>query len=120
MTCQDRKHGLEYSMKDMLTPMQPVWKKILDDDPDLRIVIYSGDDDAVCATLGTQYWMYDDKWGLEVTNQWRAWDVDGQVAGFRVDFGLMSLITVHGAGHMVPVTQPDRGLELFRRFVMDE
>ena len=33
--------------------MWALYKKLLDESPDIRILVFSGDDDAVCATAGT-------------------------------------------------------------------
>ena len=40
-----------------------------------------------------------------------------QVAGYRVEFEGLSLTTVHGAGHLVPATRPEPGLEVLRKFL---
>lgn len=34
-----------------------------------KALIYSGDDDAICATLGTQYWL-DNTFGDKIRNDW--------------------------------------------------
>jgi hypothetical protein len=49
---------LNYNQTDVLQPMQPIYTALLLSNPELRMVIFSGDDDSVCATLGTQHWMY--------------------------------------------------------------
>ena len=75
----------------------------------------------VCATLGTQQWI----WGLNLneTTTWAPWKFvdaqdDGQTAGFVTKFeGGMSFATVHGAGHMVPGDQPARALDMITKFV---
>ena len=84
-------------------------------------------DDAVCATLGTQQFI----WDLNRTtlSPWQPWYMhDGpmpcpgpackQVAGFTVKFDGLSLVTVHGAGHLVPATRPAQGLEVLRRYLI--
>ena len=105
----------------------PVYKKLLNVTPPLRMVIMSGDDDSVCATLGTQQFI----WDLNRTtlSPWQPWYMhDGpmpcpgpackQVAGFTVKFDGLSLVTVHGAGHLVPATRPAQGLEVLRRYLI--
>lgn len=42
-----------------------------------------------------------------------------QVAGYVTKFDNMTFATVRGAGHMVPYTQPERGLYLFGNFISD-
>ena len=59
--------------------MSPYYKYLIDGGYDLKILIYSGDADSVCATSGTQTWMYD--LGYEVVDEWKPWTVDKQVSG---------------------------------------
>lgn len=49
---------------------------------------------------------------------WRAWYHKEQVAGWVVEYeeGL-SLVTVRGAGHQVPIFAADRSLALFSHFL---
>ncbi|CAE8637434.1 unnamed protein product, partial [Polarella glacialis] len=114
--------GAGYNVTDTNLPMMPVWQELIKNG-DLNIMIYSGDDDSVCATMGTQQFV----WGLGYSSKgtWQPWNVDGQVAGFRTDFevpsknglGAFTFTTVHGAGHMVPATQPARSLALLGAFL---
>ena len=96
--------------------MMPVWQWLVKN-AKLKMMIYSGDDDSVCATLGTQQFIWD--LGLKPTAvNWKPWQVDGQVAGFLTVFeGNLALATVHGAGHMVPQTRPAQSLALIKSFI---
>lgn len=111
--------GNKYSQTDVKEAMMPVYKWLFKNAPELSILVMSGDDDAVCATLGTQQWVWD--MGVEVADKWAPWKLDGQVSGFRVSFGkngsAFSLVTVHGAGHMVPATRPAQGLQVFTNYL---
>lgn len=89
----------------------------------------SGDDDSVCATLGTQQWLWDA--GMAVKEPWAPWYMkdgpgcpDGpackQIAGYSVVFDGLSFVTVHGAGHLVPATRPAQGLQVLRDFLADK
>lgn len=40
-----------------------------------------------------------------------------QVGGYVTEYDGLTLATVRGAGHMVPYTQPVRGLHLFKSFI---
>ena len=80
--------------------------------PALKIWVYSGDDDSVCATAGDQEWIWD--FGA-VGKAWVPWHVDGQVAGWVTHLKGFVYSTVHGAGHMVPSTRPRFALELLVR-----
>jgi len=116
-----------YSDVDTAAPMMPIYSKLIGKGYGLRITVFSGDDDAVCATRGTQQWIWD--LGLAVTKPWSPWLMnDGpgceggpacrQVAGYQAQFEGLSFVTVHGAGHLVPATRPAAGLAVFRNFLM--
>ena len=111
-------------VRSVAAPMMPVYKRLLAHGG-LKMAIMSGDDDSVCATLGTQQFIWD--LGLKVLFPWSPWFMeDGptcpgpackQVAGYAVRFEGLSLITVHGAGHLVPATRPAQGLTVLTRFL---
>jgi carboxypeptidase C (cathepsin A) len=117
-------HTTKYQMADKMLPMEKYYRTLLNSKthPDLRILVYSGDDDSVCGTIGTQKWIYD--LGFPVDNLWTTWMVDGQTAGysttFKTPFGKDSrfaFMTVHGAGHEVPTYKPKEALDLFQRYL---
>lgn len=116
--------AIDYSIDDVNSPMMPVWSWILKNS-DLDVMIYSGDDDSVCATLGTQQFIWNGIDGVKAVEgkEWKVWQVEGQNAGFASDFAVegsratFRFVTVHGAGHMVPATQPERSLALLKIFL---
>jgi serine carboxypeptidase-like clade 2 len=81
----------------------------------LHIVVYSGDVDAVVPITGTRRWI--ESLDQPIKKRWHPWVYENQVAGFKEDYGGLSLLTVRGAGHMVPYSQPARALALFRLFL---
>jgi len=109
----------QYSQTDVIKPMMPVYQWLIEHAPELNILVYSGDDDAVCATLGTQQWVWD--LGYPVAEPWAPWKMDGQLSGFRVSFGkngsAFQFATVHGAGHMVPATRPAQALQVLSNYL---
>ena len=111
--------GNHYSQTDVAKPMMPYYDWLIKNAPHLRILVYSGDDDAVCATLGTQQWVWD--LGQPVSSEWAPWKMNGQVTGFHVSFGVngsaFHFATVHGAGHMVPATRPAASLQVLENFL---
>ena len=95
---------------------------------ELKILIFSGDDDSVCGVHGTQYWldrMDEYGWSVDEDNEWVPWEYDQQLAGYSTTYltqnGDVALYfyTVRTAGHMVPQTQPDRGLGILRKFLYE-
>ena len=98
-----------YSPTDVYAAMMPIYKKLIATSK-IRILVYSGDDDAICATAGAQLWI----WGMGTpTEAWKPWFSRGQVAGYTVNFPGMRFSTVHGAGHMVPSTRPQQVTKLY-------
>ncbi len=99
ITWEECSTTIKYDLRDFFLPMEPLYQWLLDGHYGLKMLVYSGDDDSVCGTWGTQKWM----WGLKrkaLTN-WLPWrDSDGQLAGYVTQFrGNLTLATVHGAGH---------------------
>jgi hypothetical protein len=47
----------------------------------LKILVYSGDDDSICSTIGTQMWIWDLTANKEggVVDKWKPWKTKGQV-----------------------------------------
>jgi carboxypeptidase C (cathepsin A) len=115
----------KYHTADKMLPMEKYYPQILNSKthPSLRILVYSGDDDSVCGTVGTQRWIYD--LGFPVSSLWDTWFVDGQTAGFitkfqtdgKRDASRFAFMTVHGAGHEVPTYKPKEAFDLFRMFL---
>jgi len=93
----------------------------------LNMLVYSGDDDSVCSTAGTQEWIYD--LGVEPVQEhlWKVWKANGQTAGYVKHFDLgdetdatFTFATVHGAGHEVPAYRPIEALQMFKIYLRGE
>ena len=123
----------KYQLADKMLPMEKYYPKILNSKthPWLRVLVYSGDDDSVCGTIGTQRWIYD--LGFSIAKSWDTWYVDGQTAGYITNFktekyingrkindivsSRFVFVTVHGAGHEVPTYKPREAFELFSMYL---
>lgn len=81
----------------------------------LRIWIYSGDTDGRVPVTSTRYSI--NEMGLRIREGWRAWFHKEQVAGWVVEYQGLTLATVRGAGHQVPVFAPQQSLSLFSHFL---
>lgn len=109
---------LRYDTGDRHHDMTPIYNYLIDGGYDLNILVMSGDDDAVCATIGTQDWI----WGLgyEVSGKaWQSYTVNEQVGGYLTKWAntKMALATVHGAGHEVPTYKPDVAFWLWENYL---
>lgn len=92
----------------------PIIRKLMN--AGLRIWIYSGDTDGRVPVTSTRYSI--NKMGLKIKKEWRAWFHKSQVAGWVETYeGGLTLATVRGAGHQVPVIAPQQSLSLFSHFL---
>jgi len=109
--------GLRYPQADQNVGMESIYQYLLTHS-DIKIMIYSGDNDAVCATAATQLFLWDMNW-IPLT-YWEPWYTNGQTSGYVTKFSNGFVFkTVHGAGHMVPATRPEQALALFEDFLFD-
>ncbi|XP_076940259.1 serine carboxypeptidase 1-like [Bidens hawaiensis] len=83
----------------------------------IRVWIYSGDTDGRVPVTSSRYSV--NKLKLPVETAWRPWYCNKEVGGYVVGYkkGVV-LITVRGAGHMVPSHQPERALAMISSFLI--
>ena len=98
-------------------------KNILTSSDNIRILIYSGNNDLVCAYSGTRYWIYNKLNKTQTGNiktNWTKWHINGEVAGWYQLWDKLSFVVVKDAGHEVPEYQPIRAYSLFKRFINND
>nr|XP_025877058.1 serine carboxypeptidase-like 7 isoform X2 [Oryza sativa Japonica Group] len=84
-----------------------------------RVLVYSGDHDSVVPFLGTQAWVR--SLNYPIVDDWRAWHIDGQSAGFTITYANdLTFATVKGGGHTAPEYQPERCLAMFGRWISEK
>ncbi|EEC78874.1 hypothetical protein OsI_19232 [Oryza sativa Indica Group] len=81
----------------------------------LLLFIGSGDTDAVVPLTATRYSI--DALGLPTTVSWYPWYDAMKVGGWSQVYKGLSLVTVRGAGHEVPLHRPRQALILFKHFL---
>jgi len=117
---------VKYEYLDKMLPMEHYYNKLLNSvsNKNLRILVYSGDDDSVCGTIGTQKWIWDLGYPVKQTEMWKVWKIDGQTAGYITQFDTpfskdsrLTFATVHFAGHEVPTYKPKEAFYLFKAFL---
>jgi len=110
---------IDYSDKDLFTPMLDVYADLFRNAASLKILIYSGDIDAIVSVTGTRNWV--GNLGLPIKEKWRPWmDAEKQVGGYTIKYSGLTFASVRGSGHMVPWAQPMRSFDLFSRFLKDQ
>ena len=82
----------------------------------MRVWLFSGDWDDVVPFTDTEKNV--DKLNKEKLGEWSSWSVGDQHAGFyQLYQNKFNVITVKGAGHMVPVAKPKASFQLFYNFI---
>ena len=126
---------VKYELKDKMKSVVHIYKELIDDkEADIRILIYSGDDDSVCATGYTQHIVFDIL-NYKIDSYWKLWKVDGQSSGYITQFNThlinhldnhldnqskLAFSTVHFAGHEVPAYKPKEAFVLFNAFINND
>lgn len=109
--------GLTYSTLDTQLPVLYVYERAFYE-TNLKILVYSGDNDAIVPYTGTRMWI--EKLGRPVVNDHHQWFVDTngmQVGGWATQYDKFTFTTVRGAGHMVPYMKPHRALHMIQTFL---
>lgn len=114
---------LRYNRADGAVSMVPIYKYLIEGNFGLRILVYSGDDDGVCGTVGTQKWI----WNLgnklsSINDEWQPYLFHNQLAGYYTVWkeSKMGFVTIRGAGHEVPTYKPKVSLDLWARYLLGE
>ncbi|GLT88888.1 hypothetical protein SLE2022_068970 [Rubroshorea leprosula] len=96
--------------------MLPIYRELIA--AGLRIWVYSGDTDAVVPVTATRYSI--DALKLPTITNWYPWYDNGKVGGWSQVYKGLTLVTVTGAGHEVPLHRPRQAYILFRSFLEDK
>jgi carboxypeptidase C (cathepsin A) len=90
----------------------------------LRILIYNGlEDGKDCNFLSTNLLFNDLSWpGKKKFSQapTNVWKLNGQVAGYAKESKLLTQVKIRGAGHLAPIDQPERVMDIFKHFINEE
>ncbi|GLJ15423.1 hypothetical protein SUGI_0253140 [Cryptomeria japonica] len=104
---------LEKYWKDSPRSMLPIYQELIQ--AGIRIWVFSGDTDAVVPVTATRYSI--DALKLPTLVNWYPWYDKGEVGGWTQIYKGLSLVTVRGAGHEVPLHQPRKAFILFNAFL---
>jgi len=114
---------INYSTADGQVSMVPIYQYLINGGYNLNILVYSGDDDSVCATIGTQAWIWGLGYSLQRGSTWVQQLLDGQPVGYLTRWAKstkLAFLTVHDAGHEVPTYKPKVALDLFTKYLNGE
>ncbi|WOL03248.1 hypothetical protein Cni_G11968 [Canna indica] len=94
----------------------PIYSKLIK--AGLRIWIYSGDTDGRVPVIGSRYCA--EALGLPLKSQWQPWFLNHQVGGRFVEYQGLTMVTVRGAGHLVPLNKPEEALVLINSYLRNQ
>ncbi|CAI8606369.1 unnamed protein product [Vicia faba] len=81
----------------------------------ISIWLFSGDTDGRVPITSTRYSI--NSLNLPIHTAWRPWYNYKEVGGYLIGYKGLTLLTVRGAGHMVPSYQPQRALTMISSFL---
>ena len=104
---------------------QPAVRLLPDLLSEMRIVLFSGEQDLICNHVGTEELINNLAWnggrGFELSDGvWaprRTWTFDGQPAGIYQEARNLTYVLFHNASHMVPFDFPRRSRDMLDRFM---
>jgi len=100
--------------QDSAATVLPIYQELLA--AGLRLWVFSGDADSVVPTTGSRYGLASLE--LPVVVPWFSWYNKEQVGGREIVYkGNLTLVTVRGAGHEVPLLRPVEFLQVFGSFL---
>jgi len=109
-TCSDT---INTNWGDAPRSMLPIYKELIA--AGLRIWVFSGDTDAVVPLTATRYSI--NALGLPTAVSWYPWYDVQEVGGWSQVYEGLTLVTVRGAGHEVPLHRPRQALVMFQQFL---
>ena len=98
---------------DLLTDMRPQVIKILERQPNLKVLFYYGDKDYICnwngglSVLDSLEWSHKTQFNEA---KWKKWVVNGKEAGEFKEAKNLVFLKVFDSGHMVPMDTPEAAL----------
>ncbi|KAI6191132.1 Lysosomal protective protein [Aphelenchoides bicaudatus] len=100
-----------------------VFDDIINSGYPMRLLIYNGDVDNACNFVGDQWFIEKTvaRNNLTVAKKHLNWNMRGVIAGyvkqFKKDDVTIDLVTVKGAGHLVPTDRPEAAYQMIRNFI---
>ncbi|RLN28058.1 hypothetical protein C2845_PM05G02160 [Panicum miliaceum] len=81
-----------------------------------RALVYSGDLDLTIPFSGTHAWIR--SFNFSIADDWRAWHLDGQAAGFTIKYANnLTFATVKGGRHAAPGNRPKECFAMAKRWL---
>eukprot|EP01129_Flabellula_baltica_P003071 TRINITY_DN12919_c0_g1_i1.p1 TRINITY_DN12919_c0_g1~~TRINITY_DN12919_c0_g1_i1.p1 ORF type:complete len:469 (-),score=88.71 TRINITY_DN12919_c0_g1_i1:27-1391(-) len=110
----------EHLIRDWLVTTRPQLEVLINN---YKVLIYNGQNDLILGPplcenfLRTLNWDHQSEYLNAKKIIWKIKETDRYVAGFAREVGNFRQVIVRDAGHMVPLDQPERALDMIERFV---
>jgi hypothetical protein len=101
-------YSLKYSYADSAISTAPIYQYLIDGGYGLNIMVYSGDDDSVCATIGTQEWVRGCIIFIKMTDRYLTSDM-----GIRLHIIWLSVGAIHSGRSNCWIYNQMEGCEVF-------
>lgn len=114
---------VNYSYTDLLTSMLPVYDYLMQNWPQGRYLVFSGDVDAIVPFTGTRLWLSALNLPIKAGADFHPYNTpDQQVAGWSWTYAgpnnsNLHFASVRNAGHLAPALQGSRTLQMFATFL---
>lgn len=112
----------ENLIEDVMNTSLPLLLPLMESD-DVKVMIYSGQLDIICATpmtntlIDSLKWKGAEKYANAPRIIWKVDPDDDEVAGYIKQADKFTFAVVRNAGHAVPADQPRAALDLITRFI---
>ncbi|XP_028549431.1 serine carboxypeptidase-like 26 isoform X2 [Dendrobium catenatum] len=84
----------------------------------LKWKVCNGDTDGRVPVIGSRYCV--ESLGLPLLSNWQIWYHNKQVGGRFVEYQGLTMVTIRGAGHLVPLNKPKEALMLLKSFLLGQ
>lgn len=89
--------------------------------PNFKVLLYSGQNDIICNTLGSERWIAKLKWSgipyFETAPRVALKDSNQNIVGFYKNYQRLSFAIIYDAGHMLPWDQPVGARVMLKQFI---
>jgi carboxypeptidase C (cathepsin A) len=107
----------EDSVEGFVTPIMPT---VIEN---IKVLIYSAQDDVLVNTLGIKNWLVYIKWPYIsnfLASRRGQWYVQGKLAGYAQSYMNMNFIQIINSGQFVPFDQPTVAKDMVQRFINNQ
>ncbi|CAO3664035.1 unnamed protein product [Rhizopus stolonifer] len=88
---------------------------------EIPVLLYNGEYDLICNTLGTEYLIGNMTWsgskGFKIGTTKEDWKIDNELVGYYIRDRNLTYVLIKDGSHMVPYDKPIECLDMINRFI---